>query len=303
MKNIPPMTPPGLRKISIPGKPLNKAADGLKNTAQKLQGLVENSPLDDLIGLKKKDSDLARLLERAAGSEISRMPGFGAVRKHIENELEHDGGAAMMETLKRKAAEARGRSQPAISFAQDLARRLQPAIRVKREVLMPLRLGTINGATAVSRLDKISGMSVRGELSRRVPGWTIGIGGTLEGGFVGSVGGALGICFDREITSFLYGEFGVGIGVIAEVEFALHIQVAPCSPIDFGGLSFNMAAGGAYGVSGTLEVGLAPSIAPDRNPHDPLVLWEFDGVTLQVGAGVGVEVSCSFSGCRVFKRI
>lgn len=303
MVKIPTPKPFGKPKLPIPGLPLQKIGDRINNAADVIKERLENSPLGNLNTPQKDTSELGRLIEAASGSRLSSAPGFRQLRTYLDNEVERDGGESLTKSLRKRAADARGQAAGAILFGQELSRRLQPKSRVVNEVLKPLRDRRIDGATALRKIDGITGINVRNESARRVPGWAVGIGATMEGGMGISGGGAFGVCFDRNLDSFIYVEGGAGLGLTCEAEMSVHVQLAPCPASDMGGLALAFAGGAGYGASGTLEVSFQPSLNRSGSLLDPKIIWQFDGITIQVGAGVGFEASMGISYCHVINRV
>jgi len=87
------------------------------------------------------------------------------------------------------------------------------------------------------------------------------------------------------------GRDGLGAGV------GVQVQLAPCAPPDFGGLTLEYSAGGGYNATASIGIAFAPrDFVGGRTVRDR---WQFDGLTLQLGGGGGIDASINIEYCHV----
>jgi hypothetical protein len=169
--------------------------------------------------------------------------------------------------------------------------------RLLHEVLLPAQRSQISGPTAVQRTNQIAGRSVLGDGDPRFPNWTTGVALAFGAGLFAGVGAVVGICGVRRLRPCSFSACSVGGGAILGGDIGVQVQLAPCTPPQFGGLTLEYSLGGGYNATGSVGIAFAPkNFMTGRTVRDR---WQFDGLALQLGGGGGIDASINIEYCHV----
>lgn len=268
----------------------------MKGAAVKAGGALEKAK----VGIGELTSGLNRerrermeeVLRNVGNSRVADSPGFKAMRAYLL-EFADLGGTFedfREEMGQRARAEMRKRAH-LVYFAAEMASLIRaPSKRAQfvTEVLMPASRRTISGSQAWDRVQAITGRDVlAASRDRGGGGHTFVLGCQLEFACIASVQCIQGIGALRYDIGCHYEAISYGLGISVEAELTgVGEWIASAARRDSWNLTVGIGAG--LGVSGCISVGFRPAF---MTKHD---LWHFDGITVNVGAAAGVEITLAF---------
>ena len=296
-------------------------------------------------------------LDALNGSPVGSTPVGEALRRHIQSQLAKGAGIdAFLDAIAKQARAELDRRKHLVSGLQEMLRLhftgSDKLFRLRSEVVQPARAGLLSTPQAWQRIDDIA--YGRPAVSRSAPGGDgqakassksqflvlemfekkfgnlyFAVNAKAEAAVVLGGGASMGVGGMRHSQAFVTATYTVGLGLSADAQGALELSVSMQKPEDARKLTFEVAAGGGYGVTGEVTVSLKPSLGlghqkPERPPeyalrdarmvmpgktpvkdgldylkgtqHDGLIFdYAFDGISVNIGAGAGADFSTSIA--------
>jgi hypothetical protein len=246
--------------------------------------------------------DAARSRARDALHKTRRLPIAAsplatAFQQYLQDRLNAGEDVAdFVQEVRQRAQEEIAKRQHIVSAlgdAVELCRGNGRLLRLRSEVLQPVRARRIGGPQAWDKVTEIfaTPYPFLSWMERRTGPITIGLALQIEGGAGAGGGMTAGISGLRHSGLCCYfQQYSACVGAVAEAEFALQLSVSmgrPASGISWG---VETGVGGGANATATVTASFTPSLHRPSVREPWICHYEFSGIAVSVGGGGGLDI-------------